>query len=123
MIYTSRTDIGKIRTENEDYIAIPGIAGIPADTDYPVETLGWLFVLCDGMGGANAGEVASSMAGSMLMKEYYSLDRKPDDPGFFITEKILDINYRILRWGLKVPDYYGMGTTLVSLLIDGSTAY
>ncbi|MCP5515457.1 MAG: serine/threonine-protein phosphatase [Spirochaetales bacterium] len=123
MIYSFLTDRGKIRTGNEDFIALPGKKSISDDIKYGTDTLGWLFVLCDGMGGANAGEVASSMAGSMLMKEYYSLDRKPDDPGFFLTEKILDINYRILRWGLKVPDYYGMGTTLVSLLIDGRTAY
>ncbi|MGB1686508.1 MAG: PP2C family protein-serine/threonine phosphatase, partial [Pseudomonadales bacterium] len=51
----SRTDEGQVRDHNEDYIS-----------DNP--TLG-IAVLADGMGGLNAGEVASSMAVHLLMQE------------------------------------------------------
>lgn len=123
MVYAYRTDTGKVRTNNEDFIAVPEEGIIEGHGSFRTGELGWLFVLCDGMGGANAGEVASSMAGSILLGDYYSLEKKPDDPGFFLTEKILEINSRILRRGLRMPDCYGMGTTLVSLLVDGNDAY
>ncbi len=123
MVYSFISETGRIRANNEDFIALPEKGLVSGLDSFNTEKLGWLFVLCDGMGGANAGEVASSMAAGILLKEYYSIEKKPDDPGFFISEKILEINSRILRRALKVPEFYGMGTTLVSLLLDGKTAY
>ncbi len=125
MEYCTISDTGKIRKNNEDYIAVfedhvkYGIDSINTD-DY-----GKLFILCDGMGGLPGGSVASKMACEMLMKEYYSLNKytERDDPGYLISVIIRDISRRIMNYGLKNPMYYGMGTTLVSLLIKDNNAY
>lgn len=123
MSYSFRSVTGNVRENNEDFIAVPGEVNIAGATGYDTEKLGMLYVLCDGMGGANAGEVASEMAATILLKEYYSLRKKPEDPGFFITETLAEINRRIIRRGLKIPDCFGMGTTLVSLLDDGNDIF
>ncbi len=127
MKYCTITDTGKIRKNNEDYIAVYehhrkyGIDLINTD-DY-----GKLFILCDGMGGLPGGAVASKMACEMLMKEYYTSDHseytESDDPGYLISVMIKDISRRIMIHGLNNTMYYGMGTTLVSLLIKNDNAY
>ncbi|HKI74377.1 MAG TPA: Stp1/IreP family PP2C-type Ser/Thr phosphatase [Pseudomonadales bacterium] len=53
--FVAQTDVGQVRDHNEDYISCEGTLGVA--------------VLADGMGGLNAGEVASSMSVRMLMDE------------------------------------------------------
>lgn len=127
MNYFTLSDIGKTRKNNEDFIAVYdhhhhyGIENINPDNQ------GKLFVLCDGMGGVPGGEVASRMACEMLMREYYTSDHSEfecaDDPGYLMSVMIKDISRRIMIYGLKNTRYYGMGTTLVSLLVKGNNSY
>ena len=66
MHYTAKTDIGKRYSHNEDFYMLPDITeGVGTSQN------GHLFVLCDGMGGGNAGEVASQMAFTWLFDDYY----------------------------------------------------
>jgi len=55
--FVARTDVGRVRDHNEDYLGYSSPA-----TPAQVRTHGWLFVLADGVGGHEKGEVASKTA-------------------------------------------------------------
>ncbi len=97
-----RTDRGVVREHNED-----AVGGDP-DTG--------LLILADGMGGANAGEVASELAVNLLVSQLVS--EEGDDgarpPGSeTILKAMSGVNQAILELSQQVPEYEGMGTTLV----------
>ena len=127
MKYCTITDTGKIRKNNEDYIAVFDNYSTYGIESINTEEHGKLFVLCDGMGGVPGGEVASKMACEMLMKEYYTSDRSEyencEDTGYLLSLMIKDISRRIMIHGLNNTRYYGMGTTLVSLLVKDEESY
>lgn len=109
----SATDPGMVRSHNEDSVASDASKG--------------LVVLADGMGGYNAGEVASGMATTVITTELqqllertpaYSVDEKT---GKVLAEKILrdqiaKANTSIYQAAQSQPQYAGMGTTLVVAL-------
>ncbi|MET0027915.1 MAG: PP2C family serine/threonine-protein phosphatase [Candidatus Thiodiazotropha sp.] len=101
-----RTDKGRVREQNEDAVGGDPEAG--------------LVVLADGMGGANAGEVASGLAVDLLVSQ---LTGRLWDGGDIDQEQIKDavgsVNQAILELADQVPDYQGMGTTLVLGLFVG----
>ncbi len=55
--FVERTDVGRVRDHNEDYLGYASPA-----TPAQVRTHGWMFVLADGVGGHEKGEVASKTA-------------------------------------------------------------
>jgi protein phosphatase len=109
----SYSDPGMVRSHNEDSIASDATRG--------------LVVLADGMGGYNAGEVASGMATTVLVTELQHLleehsvhDADPDS-GQSVAQKLLreqiaKANTSIYQASLSQPQYAGMGTTLVVAL-------
>jgi protein phosphatase len=95
-----RTDKGMVREQNEDAIG--------GDPDVG------LLILADGMGGANAGEVASELAVDLLMGHLLGnqqVDSESAEPE--ICESIVTVNQAIIELAQQVPEYQGMGTTLV----------
>lgn len=96
-----RTDKGMVREQNEDAVGGDPEAG--------------LMILADGMGGANAGEVASGLAIDMLVSQL--LTGQPDSDDRIASQALLDamqgVNQAILELSQQVPEYQGMGTTLV----------
>jgi protein phosphatase len=106
------TDPGMVRSHNEDSI------GTDADIG--------LAVLADGMGGYNAGEVASGIAVAMLTTEMRQAleDRAPhavESSGETLAEKFVrensaKANAAIYQTAKSQPQYAGMGTTLVVCL-------
>ncbi|WP_106587228.1 Stp1/IreP family PP2C-type Ser/Thr phosphatase [Salsuginibacillus halophilus] len=79
-----------------------------------------LAVVCDGMGGHNAGDVASLMAAETVEAAW-------NDPGevdpvqhaaTWLTEVIAAANHRIYEKANEVSAYRGMGTTLISAVAD-----
>jgi PPM family protein phosphatase len=103
--FFSATDTGRARNNNEDSIAVHETAG--------------LIVLADGMGGYNAGEVASGMATSFIKTE---LGRWLQEASGNATDtdvrRAMDIcvdnaNRAIFNAANSNPQYAGMGTTLV----------
>ena len=95
-----RTDKGVVREQNED-----AVGGDP-------ET--GLIVLADGMGGANAGEVASELAVDLLVGQLLGAQQGAVAiEGEEILEAMQAVNQAILELSQQVPEYQGMGTTLV----------
>ncbi|HYZ04455.1 MAG TPA: Stp1/IreP family PP2C-type Ser/Thr phosphatase [Rubrobacter sp.] len=93
------THAGKVRQNNEDALLV----GAGKD-----ETL---FVVADGIGGFEAGEVASSLAVDVLK------DLQPDEP---FTAAIGEANRRILAAGRGDEKLSGMGTTVVAIRFGGT---
>ncbi|HZR70321.1 MAG TPA: Stp1/IreP family PP2C-type Ser/Thr phosphatase [Burkholderiales bacterium] len=109
----THSDPGMVRSHNEDSIAADAAKG--------------LVVLADGMGGYNAGEVASGMATTVLVTELQHLleERSPHDidaeTGLplaqrLLREQIAKTNASIYQASQSQPQYAGMGTTLVVAL-------
>jgi serine/threonine protein phosphatase PrpC len=110
-----KTDIGCVRKNNED-------------------NLGWdqslgLYVVCDGMGGALAGEVASKMGVDLLLDYfrrgaesgvYPDFGEAPPDvspTGRHLVSAIQRANAAIYEAGQAKQSQHGMGSTIVSLII------
>jgi protein phosphatase len=116
-----RTDVGRRRTNNEDGFVIHDLAREAAPgqahvVDQPVGDRGLLVAVCDGMGGQNAGEVASSMALEALEAEMQRLSDACPRPELF--EKAVEaVNKRVWTEASLHPDLSGMGTTLTAALI------
>lgn len=107
----SQTHAGMVRSHNEDSVAC--------------ETGCGLVVLADGMGGYNAGEVASGIAVSVVATEVsYRLTEvnptdRDDESGeewgvVLLRENIEKANASIFHAAQSQPQYAGMGTTIVS---------
>jgi PPM family protein phosphatase len=91
------TDTGRRRPQNEDtFVCEPP-----------------LFAVADGVGGAQAGEIASRLAANALE------ERRADALGeTTLTELLLEANDRIYRHALEDPTAAGMGTVVTALLVD-----
>jgi serine/threonine protein phosphatase PrpC len=82
---------------------------------------GAIFVVADGMGGHQAGEVASSEAGACVMREYYA--DAAHRPGESLVLAIKKANRMLHDHALSDPSKTGMGTTLVAAVILGRKVY
>ena len=107
----ARTDTGRVRPHNEDAYMSRADDG--------------LFVVCDGMGGAPAGEVASEMAiesiARQLTDDHRNGNAAESSPFMPHTTRLLDAvrqsNEFIYRQAQKDPRQAGMGTTVVGAWI------
>ena len=109
--YSYRTDIGKVRLTNED------------QANATVNAKGDIFlIVCDGMGGQNKGELASSIAVSHLIDDFNSsrflnvLDVKS-----WLNRHIRAVNRYIYNEARQNALYRGMGTTLTAVIIYKQT--
>lgn len=116
---TSQTHSGMVRSHNEDSVAYDAPCG--------------LAVLADGMGGHNAGEVASGIAVSVLAVEIKhrlqsvrpeDRDASGEDAGVaLLREYMQKANASIFSAAQSQPQYVGMGTTVVAgLFYDNRVA-
>lgn len=108
MKYYYMTDTGKVRDHNEDSVVI---------TENLSKEI--LLMVADGMGGHNAGEVASSMVITNLGKRFRELSTvgNKDDAINWLRETVNEINAMIYNYTLEHPECNGMGTTLVLALL------
>lgn len=93
------SDIGRVRTHNEDAV----LAQPP------------LFVLADGLGGHEAGEVASSIAVETVRDH---APRRADAPA--LARAVKSANRAVIRAAREGVGRAGMGTTLTAALVEGS---
>jgi len=105
--YAGRTDVGIIRSGNEDnYIMVPDRG---------------LFVVADGMGGHAAGEVASEMAVKHIAHELGTLaNLSEEDVAERMRTAIRAANDAIFQRTLTELDKRGMGTTVTALVLSGT---
>jgi serine/threonine protein phosphatase PrpC len=92
-----RTDTGRQRSENEDSLFVRA----------PI------YVVADGMGGAQAGEVASKAAA-----EAFDRDLPDEPPGPVLRETIEAANRKIHQLAHADPSRAGMGTTITAAIVD-----
>jgi serine/threonine protein phosphatase PrpC len=114
--FAKGTDVGRSRDHNEDYVD----AFSPQD---PVQRRqkGSLFVVADGMGGHQAGDVASQNAVRVFSHEYYA---DPDlDVRGSLVRAIKKANAYIHEQAQQVAARAGMGTTIVTAVVRGQELY
>ncbi len=99
------THVGKVRHNNEDSLIV-----IEPET----------FVVADGMGGAQAGEVASQMLVETV-KDF--LSETPPYNEQILSQAILLANGKILNLARRNANYLGMGTTATILSLDDRKGY
>ena len=114
-LHFAKSDIGRKRPHNEDCFAADSSIG--------------LYVVCDGMGGGNAGEVASRMAIETILThitaaEGHSDDVEKDDPNLTpatnqLAHAIRAANAAVFRASWQSPRYAGMGTTVAAARLSG----
>jgi len=77
LTFASLTDVGKARSNNEDFVGDPTLMAAFVGDRGRMSRLGWLFTVADGMGGHAGGEVASRVAVEALFSSYYASDESP----------------------------------------------
>ena len=132
---TAGTNVGCVRTNNEDNFIINEDLSqsdwfLPQDTSQVI-TLGQdgcVLVVADGMGGLNAGEVASAIAVETVKQNFLDADLPKVAKNLKTIEKFLrDIvikSDQAIKKHVKVhPETQGMGTTLILIWVHGTTAH
>ena len=112
MRFGYRSDIGKCRENNEDSFFVD-------------EKMG-LFIIADGMGGHNGGEVASKLAvqtTDSFIRERIDTLRTDDEVCHLLSEAIKVANGRIFEAGEQDVSLRGMGATLSIVLCCGKKAH
>ncbi len=111
-MYFGLTNVGNVRKRNEDYI-------VQHDFSDNIH----LYIVLDGVGGNNSGDVASRVTGQKVL-EYLEnnidLNNINQD---IIKEAVQYANKEIYDLSNSNRDYRGMGTTISLLLLDKNTAY
>ncbi len=107
IIATGLTDIGQKRKTNQDslYLSLENK----------------LFVVADGMGGHNGGDIASQMAVRIFPE--FLIKNNQQDPVNLLKTSIREANSVIKQYGETHPELVGMGTTIVSFYFRGQNLY
>lgn len=110
------TDPGCVRDNNEDN----GLHIRPSVT-YDQPARGTLTIVADGMGGHSSGEIASSMAVELISRYFYENETVP--PADALRIAIERASSEIFDSSVSDTKFFGMGTTVVALVIQGSFGY
>ena len=109
------TDIGMVREVNQDTFRM----------EYDTETGRGMFLVCDGMGGAAAGEVASGLAADAFLQSMDNCWKVPFDAAALkkqLLESYDQVNEVVFDASRSNPDYAGMGTTMVTVVCGDGQA-
>ena len=107
LIASGNTDIGRKRKTNQDSFHI----GLESK----------IFIVADGMGGHNGGDIASQMA-VKVFPEYLNKNLEME-PILLLKGSIKESNRTIKHFGETHPELVGMGTTIVSFFFKGQNIY
>lgn len=115
MLVSGYSDKGIVRNSNQDAFQI-------GMTD---EGISWA-VVCDGMGGANSGDIASRLAAdhfSAALKAGLRPNMSEHSIMNLLRSAVITANIRVFDKSKESPEFNGMGTTIVASLVIGKTAY
>jgi serine/threonine protein phosphatase PrpC len=105
--YAAKTDMGQVRENNEDKFDY-----YEPESHAILAARGSLFAVADGIGGAQAGQIASEMMLKQLVTTYY--DSPAPDLQSALNDAIVAANDRIYGLAQMIPERHGMGTTLTT---------
>ncbi|MBK8430994.1 MAG: serine/threonine-protein phosphatase [Chloroflexi bacterium] len=111
IIAAARTDQGRVRDHNEDFLVVRQ----PEDADDETRH-GWLFIVADGVGGADAGEVASRFAAEQTVQHYLA-NHNPLQWGARLQQAIATAHNDLCDLIASREGQRRMGTTLVAALL------
>ena len=108
------TDPGCVRAQNQDAYLVEKL---------DKHTL--LCVVCDGMGGAKSGNIASSLAADVFVQEIkqtWNGDTNQDHVDQMLKNAVKLANFTVFDQAQQFEEFAGMGTTLVAVLLSGKRA-
>lgn len=111
-MFFSLTNKGNVRKRNEDYMV-----------QYDFSDKAHLYIVLDGVGGNNSGDVASKVAGDKVLeylKKNLDLSNVTAD---IIKEAVMYANKEVYTLSNTNKEYQGMGTTISLLFVNDITAY
>ena len=114
MDYWGLSDIGKVRAQNQDSFRIE---------ELDRHTV--LAVVCDGMGGAKSGNIASRLATDVFTDEVvrsYKPGMSQEQTEQLLVGAVKLANFTVYDQARQFEEFAGMGTTLVAALVSGRTA-
>jgi protein phosphatase len=112
-----RTHQGRIRDHNEDFIT----SREPANSEDEAQN-GWLYIVADGVGGADAGEIASQYAAERTV-EHYVNDNRTSNWGQRLRDAMRAANTDLRQFVADRNDHSRMATTMVAVAFAEGTAY
>ena len=107
--FGNATHVGQKRKANEDYFG---------NFETPN---GYVFLVCDGMGGHVGGARASQLAVNTIKN--FLLAQPANDARTVLHDALVAANNAILQYVVQNPELKGMGTTCVAILVRGSEVY
>ena len=114
MQYWGITDPGCVRAQNQDTFQIEELSRDAV-----------LCIVCDGMGGAKSGNVASSLATEVFVDEIrrtWVEDMAQTEIDQMLQAAVKLANFTVLDQGRQFEEFSGMGTTLVAAILKGREA-
>lgn len=112
-----RTDQGLVRDHNEDFV----LSWEPK-TSQEVQKNGWLYIVADGVGGADAGEVASQFASERVIAHYLA-NSETANWGQRLIRAMHAANTDLRHLVLERDNAARMATTMVAAVIQEDQAY
>ncbi len=112
LLFYGQSDKGRVRKANEDYFA-----------NEKLNKNEHLFIVADGMGGHQAGDVASKLGTLTFIKEYRVLRGKQNPIADSMQQSLRKANLTILEKASADPSKKGMGTTFSAMVITGKKAH
>ncbi|MCC6404065.1 MAG: serine/threonine-protein phosphatase [Fimbriimonadaceae bacterium] len=112
----AKTDIGRIRENNEDKYEF-----FVPEEDPVIAAKGLAFIVADGMGGHEAGQIASELAVKTFLETYYAYPGS--EPEAALRAAVHGANRIVLDVGRAIPSRRGMGSTLSALVLLQEVGY
>ena len=114
MNYYALTDIGKVRNKNQDQATV--IANVKDQV---------IAIVCDGMGGHRAGEIASRVVMDQFVNCFDSIPPfdNVDELKKWVNETIYEADAIVKRMAKQNVEHHGMGTTIVVAILMDNVIY
>jgi PPM family protein phosphatase len=111
LLFAARTDIGRVRENNEDKYDF-----FTPEDPTTLALRGRLWAIADGMGGHSAGQVASEAGLKTVIRSYFA-EPATRDVGEALQKALADANFLITQAAVSMGAKNGMGTTMVVAVV------